>query len=146
MINNSSSVTNVNSNNTVGSNNQSKTAINIEKSMGVSVGVSNEQKSVQMNAEDSFNKGSYNTKNETSIVNDSFNKDVAITNTTTTTTDIDVNKEVNVANTDNSNSGNGSGNTTSNTQTDNSNSGNFSGNTTEVDIDAEVAVNSNNED
>lgn len=149
MVNNSSSVTNVNSNNTVGSNNSTKTEIEIEKSKGVLVGVSNEQKGTQVNAEDSFNKDSYNTKNETLIINDSFKKDVDVTNTTTTTTDVDITKNVDVDMTDNSNSGNGSGNGSGNTtntdNTDNSNSGNFSGNETEIDIEADVAVNSNNE-
>lgn len=148
MVNNSSSVTSINSNNTVGSNNTNKTDVSIKHSKGVVVGISNEQTGTQMNAEDSFNKDSYNTKNETSIVNDSFNKDVDVTNTTTTTTDVDVNKEVNVTNTqettntDNSNSNNNSNNTT----TDNSNSGNFSGNDTEIDVEAAIAVDSYNED
>ncbi len=142
MVNNSSSVTSINSNNTVGSNNTTKTDVSIKHSKGVVVGISNEQTGTQVNAEDSFNKDSYNTKNETTIVNDSFNKDVDVTNTTTTTTDVDVNKEVNitntqeVTNTDISVSNNNSNNTLNN------NSNNNIG----IEVEAEVAVNSHNED
>lgn len=134
MVNNSSSVTNVNSNNTVGSNNTTRTDVNIERSLGVTVGVNNEQRSSQTNAEDSYNRGSYNTTNETSIINDSFKKDVDVTNTTTTTTDVDVSREVNVDNTRNV------------TNTDNSVVNNNSNNTIGIEVDAEVAVNSHNED
>lgn len=145
MVNNSSSVTNVNSNNTVGSNNSTQTDISVERSMGVVVGVENKQTGTQMNASDSFNRDSYNTTNETSIVNDSYNRDVDVTNTTTTTntvtntvnTDVDVHREVNIDNTRNI------------TNTDNSVSNNNSNNDTSFELEietTEVAINSYNEE
>ena len=134
-IYNSSTVNNVNSNNTVGSHNSMETKIEVDDSKGVIVGVSNDSTSVQNNANESFNKDSYNTKTETNttIVNDSFNKDITNTTTNTTNTDIDVHKETNVTNTENS------------YNTDNSNSGNNSNNSLDVDVKANVDVNSHNE-
>lgn len=93
-VNNTHTTTNTNSNNTVGSNNSTKTELNVDanKTRGdVVVGVTNESTSVQENINESFNKDSYNTKTDTTIINDSFKKDSE--NTTTVTTDIDVNKE-----------------------------------------------------
>lgn len=129
MVNNSSTVNNVNSNNHVGSHNSTKTSIEVEDSKGVMVGVSNDSTSVQKNANESFNEDSYNTKNETSIINDSFNKDIANTTTNTTTTDIDINHEMNVTKTEDS----------YNTDSSNSN------NETEIEVEAHLDLNSHNE-
>ena len=155
MVNNSSTVNNnnTNSNNTVGSNNSTKTSLNLDANHtrgDIKIGISNESNSVQQNANESFNKDSYNTTTETSIINDSFKKDSE--NTTTINTDVEVNKEVAVGsyntkteteiNTDNSvdssNSGNGSGNV-DNSQHDNSNT-----EITKVEVDADVDILSNN--
>lgn len=166
MVNNSSTVNNnnTNSNNTVGSNNSTKTSLNLDANHtrgDIKIGISNESNSVQQNANESFNKDSYNTTTETSIINDSFKKDSE--NTTTISTDIDVSKNLAVGSyntkteveneteistdnsVDNSNSGNGSGNgsgNVDNSQVDNSTT---TTTTTDVDIDADVEILSDNE-
>lgn len=75
---NSSSVTNTNSNNTVGSHNVTKTEVDIEDAKGVMVAIDNSQNQSQVVANDSFNKDSYNTKTETTTINDSFNKETNV--------------------------------------------------------------------
>lgn len=144
MVNNSNTVTNVNSNNTVGSHNSTQTDVNVEKSKGVYVAVSSETKATQKNANESFNTDSYNTTNDTKIVNDSFNKEVTNTKTITNTTDIDVNKETNVSKETNIEK------TIDSHNRDNSINGDASGNTLETDVkvklEGDLNVNSNNED
>ncbi len=98
MVNNSSTVHNVNSNNSVGSHNSTETTIDVSKSHGVMIGVSNDPEAEQANANNSFNEDSYNTKTDTSIINDSFNKEV----TNTTTIDTDITKETTITKTEDS--------------------------------------------
>lgn len=96
MIHNSSSVTNTNSNNTVGSNNATTTEVKVEDSKGVMIGVSNDPSATLMATNDSFNKDSYNTKTDTTVVNDSFNKETNLAidsgNTSTETETVNVTK------------------------------------------------------
>ena len=124
-VNNSSTATstNVNSNNTVGSHNMTRTDVSVEDSLGVVVGVENESTATQNNTSESFNEDSFNTSTETTTVSDSFNTDV------TNTTDIDTT----VTTTENSN------NTQTNTLNNNSN------NTTTTEVDTHVDVNSHND-
>lgn len=148
MIYNSSSVTNTNSNNSVGSNNSTKTDISIKDAKGVMVGVSNDPAATQIATNDSFNKDSYNTKTETTIVNDSFNKEtnVAInsgnTSTETTTvnkTDIDDSyntKNIDVTKDSNNTMSNEMNVTNNETKTIDSN------NTTTIDADVDVDISS----
>lgn len=126
-----STSTNVNSGNTVGSHNSTKTNVKVDDSKGVVIGVSNDTSATQNNASESFNEDSYNTKTETSIVNDSFNTDF------TNTTDIDVTEQTAINNTvtnvEDSN----------NTHNHTNNVNNNSNNTAVVDTD--VDINSHND-
>lgn len=149
MIYNSSSVTNTNSNNNVGSNNSTSTSIKVGESKGMlMIGVSNDPQATQIATNDSFNKDSYNTKTDTTIVNDSFNKEtnVAInsgnTSTETTTvnkTDIDDSyntKNIDVTKDSNNTMSNEMNVTNNETKTIDSN------NTTTIDADVDVDISS----
>ena len=147
MTNNSSTInnTNVNSNNTVGSHNKTKTEVNVDanKNRGdVVVGRTNESTNVQKNANESFNKDSYNTKTDITIINDSFKKDSQ--NTTTVNTDVDLNKETYIDKRRETNVDINKETTVNKTEgsynSDSSNSGNNSGNTSTTDVDVEAHV------
>lgn len=62
---NSSSVHNVNSNNVIGSHNRTETNVRVENSEDVRIGVENNTSTTNNMANDSFNRDSYNTRNET---------------------------------------------------------------------------------
>lgn len=129
-VDNSSTTTstNVNSGNTVGSHNSTKTDVKVDDSKGVVIGVSNDTSATQNNASESFNEDSYNTKTETSIVNDSFNTDV------TNTTDVDVTEQTAISNT--VTNVEDSNNTHNHTNNVNNNSNNTAVVNTDVDINS----------
>lgn len=74
-VHNSSSVTNTNSNNVVGSHNQSSNTVKVEDSLGVKVDLNTTQTATQNQASNSFNEDSYNTENETLVIEESFNEE-----------------------------------------------------------------------
>ena len=112
-VNNSSSVSSVNSNNHVGSHNATTTEIEIEDSRNIMLGVNNQPTAVQNNASESFNEDSYNTMNvtkteidntNTSNSNNTTNTEMtAVNKTETTNVDVDVNRETTVNKNENSN-------------------------------------------
>lgn len=162
MVYNSSSVTNTNSNNTLGSNNMTMTSVDVKDSKNVMVGVSNDPKVTQLNTNDSFNKDSYNTttktETNTSIVNDSFNKETNIAidsgNTKTETTNVtktDVNGSFNTENkvidsgntvnkTEDSNNTTSSTNTTDVNMTNTENKTIDSNNTTNTETNIDTTI------
>ncbi len=148
---NSSTVMNTNSNNTLGSNNSTSTSIAVKDSKNVMVGVSNDPSVSQMNASNSFNKDSYNTKTDTTIVNDSFNKPVTIdsNNATATTNTTNVAKDsfnkTNVTNTTDSNNKTDTTNTMSIDVTKTENKTIDSNNTTTTDTKNTTNTNVNTE-
>lgn len=103
-----SMITNTNSNNTVGSNNTTKTDIEVKDSEKLSIDVDNKTDATNIATDNSFNNESYNTKTETenvavTKVEDSYNtktENVAVnkvdgsynTATKTETTSVDVDK------------------------------------------------------
>ncbi len=102
-----STINNTNSNNTVGSNNTTKTDIEIEDSKGVLLGVTNTTTGTNISSDDSFNKDSYNTETENVAINESFNIDKTLAingsgeqqlgdNTTSTAVAVDVDKTISV--------------------------------------------------
>lgn len=129
MVYNSSSVTNTNSNNAVGSNNSTMTSVKVEDSKGVLIGVSNDPYASQVATNDSFNKDSYNTSTQTSIVNDSYNSEtntaVNSGNTSTSTKNVTENSNNTTSN---------EVNTTTNT-TQNKTIGSYNETTVDTDVD-----------
>lgn len=98
-----------NSHNVVGSNNTTKTEVDVKDSQGAVVHTNNIATTVNTSVTDSFNKDSYNSEHKTTVINDSFNKtnNIAVVkdsynNETTTNTAIVNTTTENVGNTDNS--------------------------------------------
>lgn len=127
MVYNSSSVANTNSNNTVGSNNSTSTSVKVDHSKGVVIGVSNDPEATLVATNDSFNKDSYNSSTQTSIVNDSYN--------TETNTVVDSGNTTNVTKNSNNTSSSEVNTTTNTTQNTTTIVDSYNETTVDTDID-----------